>query len=111
VVTPTGTEPSVDDVRDALESVHDPHIPASLSQMGMLSDVEVREDGRVRVGVRIPCMACPGVGLLRKRLEDTLGAVPGVTAVEMVEDWADQWDRTLVAPETRDLMATHGIRL
>lgn len=100
----------LDDVRAALELVNDPHIPASLSSMGMLSGIDVGEDGRVTVSVRIPCMACPGVGMLRERLEEALLAVSGVTSVEMVEEWAS-WDRTLVAPEARNLMVSHGIQL
>ncbi|WP_345529115.1 iron-sulfur cluster assembly protein [Nocardioides endophyticus] len=107
----TAPELSVEDVLAALDSVNDPHIPASLANMGMLSDVEILDAGNVRVKVRIPCMACPGVGMLRERLEDALAAVPGVTSVEMVEDWSSPWDRELVAPPTRKLMAAHGIQL
>ena len=102
---------SAGDVYAALESVNDPHVPASLSNMGMLSDVEIAENGHVRVSVRIPCMACPGVSMLRERLESALLGLPGVTTVEMVEAWADPWDRDLVSNDTRNLMASHGIQL
>lgn len=111
MVTAAPEDSRLADVHRALESVHDPHVPASLASMGMLGEVEVRDDGLVRVGVRIPCMACPGVSMLRERLEEALLKQPGVTSVEMVEDWADPWDRTLVAPGTRDLMQAHGIQL
>ena len=58
--------PSKEDVVEALEAVHDPHVPVSLRRMGMLREIDIADDGVVTVQVCIPCMGCPGAGMLRE---------------------------------------------
>ena len=56
----------------ALEAVHDPHVPVSLRRMGMLREIDVSQDGVVNVQVCIPCMGCPGVGMLRENVREAV---------------------------------------
>jgi metal-sulfur cluster biosynthetic enzyme len=105
------TQARAEDVRAALESVNDPHVPASLRRMGMLAGVKTEPDGRVQVRVRVPCTACPGTAMIRDGITAAVAAVPGVTAVEVTEDWADPWHRDLVEDETRQLMQRNGIQI
>ena len=105
------TLPSKDDVVKALEAVHDPHVPVSLRRMGMLRDIEIREDGVVNVQVCIPCMGCPGVGMLRENVREAVLSVPGVTGVEVEEGWHLPWSRDMIEPEVRDMMRVNGIQV
>ena len=82
-MTDVKTLPSREDVEKALEAVHDPHVPVSLRRMGMLREIEIGEDGTVTVQVCIPCMGCPGVGMLRENVREAVLAVPGVTQVNV----------------------------
>ena len=50
-MTEATTLPSREDVVEALEAVHDPHVPVSLRRMGMLRDIEIADDGSVIVQV------------------------------------------------------------
>lgn len=99
------------EVIDALESVNDPHIPASLRKMGMLAAVDVSPDGEVRVSVRVPCTACPGASLIEGQVTDRLAALPGVTGVVVDLEWHLPWDRDLIDRPTKDLMRVHGIQV
>jgi len=98
-------------VRAALEAVHDPHVPVSLRRMGMLRDVEISADGAVRVQLCVPCLGCPGLSMLRDRVEDAVGALPGVTCVEIDEGFHLRWSREMVEPATRQLMRDNGIQI
>jgi metal-sulfur cluster biosynthetic enzyme len=79
--------------------------------MGMLAGVEAGPDGRVRVRVRVPCTACPGTAMIRDGITAAVAALPGVTAVDVTEDWADPWHRDLVDDGTRQLMHRNGIQI
>ena len=48
--------PSKEDIMQALEAVHDPHVPVSLRRMGMLREINITQDGIVNVQVCIPCI-------------------------------------------------------
>lgn len=110
-MTGTTTLPSREDVIEALEAVHDPHVPVSLRRMGMLRDIEIGDDGVVRVQVCIPCMGCPGAGMLRESVRDAVMALPGVTEVAVEEGWYLPWSRDMIEPEVRDMMRANGIQV
>lgn len=99
-----------EDVRNALEDVHDPHAPVSLRAMGMLSAVRV-DDGRVEVEVCIPCTACPATSALDARIRERLGALDGVREVTVKMGPHLYWDRTSVDPQARSFLRKFGIQL
>ncbi len=99
------------EIRAALENVHDPHIPVSLRRMGMLREIDIAADGAVRVQLCIPCLACPGVSMLRGDIEDALACLDGVTSVVVDEGWHNHWSPDMVDAEARDLMRRNGIQL
>ena len=103
--------PSKEDVEKALEAVHDPHVPVSLRRMGMLREIEIGEDGTVTVQVCIPCMGCPGVGMLRENVREAVLAVPGVKQVNVEEGWHLPWSRDMIEPEVQDMMRQNGIQV
>jgi len=99
------------EVRAALEAVNDPHIPVSLRRMGMLREIEVEAGGVVRVQLCIPCLGCPGIGMLNDRIEEAVSALPGVSRVVIDEGFHLRWSRDMVEPETRLLMRENGIQI
>lgn len=99
------------EVRAALEAVNDPHIPVSLRRMGMLRGVSVGEDGTVRVALCIPCLACPGVSLIRADIRQALLRLPGVRSVEIADGWHASWSPEMIDGEARELMRGRGIQV
>ena len=110
-MTDVPTLPSREDVEKALEAVHDPHVPVSLRRMGMLREIEIGEDGTVTVQVCIPCMGCPGVGMLRENVREAVLAVPGVKQVNVEEGWHLPWSRDMIEPEVQEMMRQNGIQV
>jgi len=110
-MTDAATLPSQQDVTDALEAVHDPHVPVSLRRMGMLRDIDIGEDGVVRVQVCIPCMGCPGAGMIRESVREAVLPLPGVTDVLVEEGWFLPWSRDMIEPEVQEEMRANGIQV
>lgn len=103
--------PTREQVIEALEAVRDPHVPVSLRRMGMLRTVEVDDRGVVSVEVCIPCMACPGVAMIREDIRAAVAALDGVSAVRVEEGWHLPWSREMIEPEVRALMRANGIQV
>jgi ATP-binding protein involved in chromosome partitioning len=99
------------EVRRALEDVKDPHIPVSLERMGMLRDVSVDTDGHVSVELAIPCLACPGVSLLKDDIVRAVGGVRGTTGVTIDEGWHHEWHVNMIDAPAQQLMRSYGIQL
>jgi metal-sulfur cluster biosynthetic enzyme len=111
VVTQAITPVSAAAVLNALEAVDDPHVPVSLRRMGMISGVDVGADGAVQVRLRIPCLGCPGTGMIGDGVREVVGAVPGVTSVDVIQAWEDPWRRDMVDESARKLMHDNGIQI
>lgn len=102
---------TVDAVREALETVEDPHVPVSLRRMGMLRDIAIDDGGVVQVQLCIPCLGCPGVTLLREAIEQCVTALPGVSRVVVDAGFFLPWSRDMVDAEAKALMRTSGIQI
>ncbi|MDE5447067.1 DUF59 domain-containing protein [Bradyrhizobium sp. CSA207] len=102
---------SEQDVREALRSVNDPHIPVSIESMGMLRGVKVSETGVVDVELAIPCLACPGVSMLTQSVKAAVGSLEGVSDVNVVEGWHHDWTTQSIEPDARQLMRRFGIQV
>lgn len=99
------------EVRRALENVNDPHIPVSLERMGMLREVSVDADGHVSIELAIPCLACPGVNMLKDDIVRAVGDVRGATGVTIDEGWHHEWHVDMIEPDAQHLMRSYGIQL
>jgi len=78
-----------DRVMAALEQVIDPcsvtaRAPISVVDMGMLTDLRVEDSGQVHIGLRATSAMCTMIAGIAKVTEDTVGALEGVTRVEVV---------------------------
>jgi ATP-binding protein involved in chromosome partitioning len=99
------------EVRDALLTVNDPHIPVSIESMGMVRDVRISESGVVEVELAIPCLACPGVSMLKQAVKDAIGRLEGVSGVNVLEGWHHDWTTQAIDPVARQHMRRFGIQV
>src|SRR5215204_2245370 len=78
--------PALDAVNAALATVQDPEINRPLTELGMVKDVQIGDDGSVRVEVYLTVAGCPMRETITNRVTQAVSAVPGVTGVQVVLD-------------------------
>lgn len=79
------------DVIDALCTVFDPEIPVNIYELGLIYDLDVTSDGRVRVAMTLTSPACPVAGSLPGEVEAKIREIDGVTDVEVELVWDPPW--------------------
>ncbi|MEU3452068.1 Mrp/NBP35 family ATP-binding protein [Micromonospora sp. NPDC006766] len=72
-----------DAVQAALATVNDPEIRRPITELGMVRSAEIGDDGVVRVELLLTVAGCPLKDKLRSDITAAVGAVPGVTGVEI----------------------------
>ncbi len=74
------------DVVEALKTVYDPEIPVNIYELGLIYNVDVRDDRSVEVRLTLTSPMCPVAGSLPPEVEAKVAQVEGVTAsiVELV---------------------------
>lgn len=92
----TGTQqlPSVDDVRTALKDVYDPEIKKPITDLGMVKDVAVGDDGVVDVGIYLTVAGCPLKATLTADTKKAVSKLPGVADVRVELDVMNDEQRT-----------------
>lgn len=71
----------LDAVQAALATVKDPEIRKPITDLGMVSDLQVSAAGEVSVTVLLTVSGCPMKDTLTRDVKGAVGAVPGVSAV------------------------------
>lgn len=72
-----------DAIQAALATVNDPEIRRPITDLGMVRSAEIGEEGVVRVGLLLTVAGCPLKDKLRGDITAAVGAVPGVSGVEI----------------------------
>ena len=75
--------PTLERLNEALATVQDPEIKRPITDLGMVESVDVDEAGTVRLTVLLTVSGCPMKDTIDRDVRRALGAVPGVTGVEL----------------------------
>lgn len=98
MATDTPTRPSEDAIQAALATVNDPEIHRPITELGMVKSVEVSDGGTVAVAVYLTVSGCPMRDTITNNVTEAVGAVAGVTGVEVTLDvMSDEQRRELAA--------------
>jgi metal-sulfur cluster biosynthetic enzyme len=103
-------------VRDVLNGVVDPcsitaGVPAGMDDMGLISDIQIRDDGAggqlvgVKIGLTDP--TCMLLGSFANEARERLSELPGVTGVDVTLDHELEWTPDMLAPQYQRRLAEH----
>ncbi|MBS3941838.1 MAG: phenylacetate-CoA oxygenase subunit PaaJ [Actinobacteria bacterium] len=99
-----------DAVRRAVESVADPELPAvTIGMLGMVHDVEVADDGTVRVELLPTFSGCPATEMIERDVVTALHAVAGVVDVRVRFRYDPPWTPDRIDATGRERLREFGI--
>src|SRR5574341_1010396 len=91
-----------------LETVEDPELPISVTDLGMIRDVSV-DGGRVLVTLVPTYSACPAVEVMRQDIRHRLRDLPGVADVQVELSFAEPWTMARMTERGRQRLIRHGL--
>ena len=86
---------------EALKTVYDPEIPVNIYEMGLIYDVDLQEDGAVKVKMTLTSPGCPVAGSLPGEVQAKVQGVPGVTSAEVELVWDPAWNPSMMSEAAR----------
>lgn len=92
--------PTRDEALQALSTVIDPEVRISITDLGLIYDVEV-EGEKVAVKMTLTTAGCPLASHLRQMAEDAVAGMEGVTEAQVELVWDPPWNPGMISEEAK----------
>ncbi|KAB2699198.1 SUF system Fe-S cluster assembly protein [Brucella haematophila] len=90
-----------DDIIAALKTVYDPEIPADIYELGLVYKIDIEDDRTVKIEMTLTAPGCPVAGEMPGWVENAVGAVEGVSMVEVSMTFDPPWTADRMSEEAQ----------
>lgn len=89
-----------DQVKEALTTVHDPEIGMDVVELGLVYDIEIDDDDKVKVEMTLTTPGCPLGEGITSMVENALQRI-GASAAEVEIVWSPPWTPDMMSDEAK----------
>ncbi|ACT57536.1 DUF59 domain-containing protein [Candidatus Liberibacter asiaticus] len=100
-IPPEDLERISNDIIAALKTVYDPEIPCDIFELGLIYKIDVENDYMVKILMTLTAPGCPVAGDMPKWIENAVGAVEGISGVEVSITFDPPWTPDLMSEEAQ----------
>ena|SRR5688572_25220591 len=93
--------PVEEKVVQVLRTIYDPEIPVNLYDLGLIYDIEVDAENRVKVRMTLTAPGCPVAGSLPPEVEAKIENIPEVKSASVELVWEPTWTREMMSEVAR----------
>ena len=90
-----------DDIVSALKTVYDPEIPADIYELGLVYKIDIEDDRTVKIQMTLTAPGCPVAGEMPGWVQNAVGAVEGVSDVEVEMTFDPPWTPDRMSEEAQ----------
>lgn len=90
-----------DDIVAALKTVYDPEIPADIYELGLIYRIDIEDDRSVKIDMTLTAPGCPVAGEMPGWVQNAVGAVEGVSDVDVSMVFDPPWTPDRMSEEAR----------
>jgi len=95
---------SKEEIIEAIRQVYDPEIPINVYDMGLIYDINLKDNGDVFIDMTLTAPGCPVAGVLPQHVADAVACLENVGEVEVKIVWEPQWTIECMTDEGKALM-------
>jgi FeS assembly SUF system protein len=90
-----------DDIVSALKTVYDPEIPADIYELGLIYRIDIEDDRSVKIDMTLTAPGCPVAGEMPGWVQNAVGAVEGVSNVDVEMVFDPPWTPDRMSEEAQ----------
>ncbi|TCO07962.1 SUF system Fe-S cluster assembly protein [Natronoflexus pectinivorans] len=87
------------EIVSAIRTVYDPEIPVNIYDLGLIYEVNVEGDGKVRIVMTLTSPNCPVADSLPEEVREVVADLKGVKDVEVNMTFDPPWSRDMLSDE------------
>ena len=88
-------------VTEQIRTVYDPEIPVNIYELGMIYEINVKENAFVDIIMTLTSPACPAAQIIPMEIRQKTETVKGVSGVNVQIVWEPRWDPSMMSEEAR----------
>jgi FeS assembly SUF system protein len=85
----------------ALKTVYDPEIPADIYELGLIYKIDIEDDRSVKIEMTLTAPGCPVAGEMPGWVQNAVGAVEGVSDVDVEMVFDPPWTPDRMSEEAQ----------
>lgn len=99
---------SLEDVWKVLETIEDPELPITVTDLGLIREVQL-VGGGIRVRMIPTYSACPAIQVMRRDIQTRLLKIPGIETVDVELSYGEPWTVDMMSARGRQRLLEHGM--
>lgn len=84
-----------------LKTVFDPEIPVDVYNLGLIYNIDVQNDGHVRIDMTLTAPSCPASEFLMEDIRMKVESVEGVKSLDVQLVFEPEWDKDMMSEEAK----------
>ena len=84
-----------------LKTVYDPEIPVDIYELGLVYDVQISDDGDVKIIMTLTTPICPVAETLPQEVKDKVAEVEDVNSVDLELTFERSWNKDMMSEEAK----------
>lgn len=95
---------TIGEIIEAIRGVYDPEIPVNVYDMGLIYDIDIKENGNIHIDMTLTAPGCPVADILPREVAEAVSTLEGAgeTTVQIV--WEPLWTIDRMTEEGRALV-------
>lgn len=90
-----------EDIIRVLKTVYDPEIPVDIYELGLIYDVQISEEGNVKIIMTLTSPNCPVAESLPQEVKDKVKEVENVNEVDLELTFEPTWNKDMMSEEAK----------
>ena len=88
-------------VKNVVKNIYDPEIPVNIYELGLIYEINVSEQGHVKVLMTLTSPNCPVAESMPAQVKEEIGYLTGVTESEVEITFDPPWDQDMMSEEAK----------
>ena len=84
-----------------LKTVYDPEIPVNVYDLGLISTIDVSDNGEVALDMTLTAPNCPAADFIMEDIRQKVESVEGVTSATINLVFEPEWDKDMMSEEAK----------
>jgi FeS assembly SUF system protein len=84
-----------------LKNCFDPEIPVNIYDLGLIYNIDIKEDNTVEIEMTLTAPACPAADFILEDVHEKVSMVEGIKGVSVNLVFDPPWDKDMMSEEAR----------